>query len=44
MVVSTTHRPSLIRRRFSWSSVLLQAESIPGPRCGREDQINEKSE
>ena len=29
--VSTTHRPPLAPRKYSWYSVLLEAESTPGP-------------
>jgi hypothetical protein len=30
-VVSPTHRPPLAPRKYSWCSLLLQAESTPGP-------------
>jgi hypothetical protein len=30
-VVSSTHRPSLPPRKYSWYSFLLEAESTPGP-------------
>jgi hypothetical protein len=30
-VVSPTHRPSLLPRKHSWYSFLLEAESTPGP-------------
>ena len=30
-VVSLTHRPPLLRRKYSWYSFLLEAESTPGP-------------
>ena len=30
-VVSLTHRPPLPPRKYSWYSVLLEAESTPGP-------------
>jgi len=30
-VVSLTHRPTLPRRKCSWYSFLLEAESTPGP-------------
>ena len=30
-VVSSTHRPSLPTRKYSWYSFLLEAESTPGP-------------
>jgi hypothetical protein len=51
-VVSPTHRPPLPSgkaaftsppRKYSWYSFLLQAESTPGPQCGRKDYVNEKS-
>jgi len=29
-IVSTTHRPTLPVREYSWHSFMLQAESIPG--------------
>jgi len=30
-VVSRTHRPPLPPRKYSWYTVLLEAESTPGP-------------
>jgi hypothetical protein len=36
-VVSPTHRLSLPLRKYSWYSFLLEAESTPGPQCGRKD-------
>ena len=30
-VVSLTHRPPLLPRKYTWYSFLLEAESIPGP-------------
>jgi len=30
-VVSFTHRPPLLPRKYSWYSFLLEAESTPGP-------------
>jgi hypothetical protein len=30
-VVSPTHRPPLPPRKYSWYSILLEAELIPGP-------------
>jgi len=30
-VVSPTHRPPLLPRKYSWYSYLLEAESTPGP-------------
>ena len=41
-VVSLTHRPPLLPRRYSWSSFLLEAESTPGTQCGQKDYVNEK--
>jgi hypothetical protein len=41
-VVSPTHRPPLPPRKYSWYSFLLEAESTPGPFCGRKDYVNEK--
>ena len=29
-------------RKYSWYSFLLEAESTPGPQCGRKDYVNEK--
>jgi len=40
--VSPTHRPFLPPRKYSWYSFLLEAESVPGPQCGRKDYVNEK--
>ena len=34
-VVSPTYRPSLPRRKYSWYSLLLEAEWSPEPQCGR---------
>jgi hypothetical protein len=31
-----------IPRKYSWYSFLLEAESTPGPYCGRKDYVNEK--
>jgi hypothetical protein len=28
--------------KYSWYSFLLEAESTPGPQCGRKDYVNEK--
>ena len=36
-VVSPTHPPPLPPRKYSWHSFLLEAESTPGPQCGRKD-------
>ena len=41
-IVSPTHRPPLPHRKYSWYSFLLEAESAPGPQCGRKDYVNEK--
>ena len=38
--VSPTHRPPLPPRKYSWYSFLLEAESTPGPQCGRKDCVN----
>jgi hypothetical protein len=43
-VVSPTHRPPLLPRKYSWYSFLLEAESTPGSQCGRKDYVNEKSQ
>ena len=40
-VVSITHRPSLPPRKYSWYSFLLEADSTPGPQCGRKDYVSE---
>ena len=39
--VSLTHRLLLSPKKYSWYSFLLEAESTPGPWCGRKD-VNEK--
>ena len=41
-VVSPKRLPPLTPRKYPWYSFLLQAESTPGPQCGRKDCINEK--
>jgi hypothetical protein len=41
-VVSPKHRSPLPSRKYSWYSFLLEAESTPGPQCGRKDYVNEK--
>ena len=41
-IVSPTHRPPLPPRKYSWYSFLLEAESTPGPQCGRKDHVNEE--
>jgi len=40
--VSPTHRPPLHPKKYSWYSFLLEAESTPGPLCGRREYVNEK--
>jgi hypothetical protein len=35
-----TRRPSLHPKKYSWHSLLLEAESTPGPECGRNDSNN----
>ena len=40
--VSPMHQPPLPPRKYSWYSFVLEAESIPGPQCGRKDYVNEK--
>ena len=40
--VSPMHWPPLSPRKYSWYSVLLEAELAPGPLCGRKDCVNEK--
>jgi len=40
-VVSPTHRPALLQ--YCWYSFLLEAESTPGPQCGRKDYVNKNS-
>ena len=40
--VNPTHRPSLPPRRHPWYSFLLEAESTPGPYCGRKYYVNGK--
>jgi hypothetical protein len=37
------YRPAAFTpRKYSWYSFLLEAESTPGPECGRKDYVNEK--
>jgi len=36
------HRPPVPPRKYSWYSFLLQAESTPGPYCGRKVYMSEK--
>ena len=42
IIVSPTHRPPLLTRKYSWYSLLLEVESIPGPQCGWKDCVIEK--
>jgi len=42
-VVSPTHRPSLLPRKYSLYSFLFEPQSTPGPWCGRKDYVNETS-
>jgi hypothetical protein len=42
-VVSPTHRSPLSTKKYSWYSFLSEAESTPGPQCGRKDYVNEKN-
>jgi len=42
-VVNPTQRPPLTPPgKHSWYSLLLKAESIPGPSCGQKDYVNGK--
>jgi hypothetical protein len=36
------NRHMKVVRKYSWYSFLLEAESTPGPLCGRKDYVNEK--
>jgi hypothetical protein len=38
--VSSTHRPLLPPKKYSWYPFLLEAESNPGPLCGRKDYVS----
>jgi hypothetical protein len=40
-VVSPMHRSPLPLRKYSWYSFLLEAESTPGPYCGRKDYVSD---
>ena len=42
LFISLTHRTPLTPRKYSWHSLLLEAESTPGAKCGRKDYVNEK--
>ena len=33
----------LYPKKYSWYAFLLEAESTPGPYCGRKDYVNEKN-
>ena len=37
--VSSTHRPPLPQRKYTWYSFLLEAVSTSGPQCGRKDYV-----
>jgi hypothetical protein len=41
-VVSPTHRPLLLPRKYSRYSLMLEPESTPGPYCDRKDYVYEK--
>ena len=41
-VVSPTHRPPSPPSKYPCYSFLLEAESTPGPQCGRKDYVTEK--
>jgi len=38
-VVSVTHRLHFTPRKYSWYSLLLEAESNPEPKCDRKDYV-----
>jgi len=40
MVIRPTYGPPLPTKEYSWYSFLLEAESIPGPYCGRKNNKN----
>jgi hypothetical protein len=40
--LSAKHRPHLTPRKYSWHSLLSEAESTPVPQCGQWDYVNEK--
>jgi len=40
-VVSLTHWPPVLHRKYSWYSIMLEDESTPGPNCGLKDFVNE---
>jgi hypothetical protein len=39
----TPRTGSFTPRRYTWYLFLLDSNSIPGPKCGRKDSVNEKS-
>jgi hypothetical protein len=41
-VINPTYQAPLTTRKYSWYSFLLEAESIPGPQCSRQDYVKEK--
>jgi hypothetical protein len=41
-VVNPMYQPPLPNRKYSWYSFLLEAESIPGPKCGWKNYVKEK--
>ena len=41
-VISPKHRPPLPHRKYFWYPFLLEAESAPGPQCGRKEYVNEQ--
>jgi len=43
-MVIPTHKPPLPSRKYSWYSFLLEAESTPGPQCGRKIMSTKNSE
>jgi len=43
-VASRRYRPSLLSRKYSWYSFLVEAEWTPRPECGRKVYVNRKSQ
>jgi len=41
-VFSPTHRPPLPSRKYSWYSILLEAELTLGPQCCQKNYVKEK--
>jgi hypothetical protein len=41
-VVSPKHQLPLAPKKYSWSSLLLEVQSTPGPQCDGKDYVNEK--